>query len=98
MRYTRTALLTFGAGLGLGLVIVAFGLDPLGRLASGLMALGIAALPPALIVDLWPAIRRRRRPVPARSKTRAKPKAPTRRPAAAAPRRLRARRPAAPKR
>jgi hypothetical protein len=98
MRYTRLALLTFGAGLGLGLVLVAFGLDPLGRLASGLMALGIIALPPALFADLWPMLRRRQRALPARGKTTPKPKVRARRPAAAAPRRRGAGKPAAPKR
>ena len=51
MRYTKIALLVFGLGLVLGLVVVAVEIKSLERLASGLMALGIAAIPIALILD-----------------------------------------------
>jgi drug/metabolite transporter (DMT)-like permease len=58
MRWTRIALLLFGAGLLLGLVVVAFELDPLGRIASWMMALGIGAIPAGILAD-W---RRRTKP------------------------------------
>jgi len=51
MRYTRIALLTFGAGLVLGLLVVVIEVNWLGRVASSLMALGLAAVPPGMIVD-----------------------------------------------
>lgn len=54
MRYTKIGLLVFGLGLVLGLVVVAVEIRSLERLASGLMALGIAAIPIALILD-WRA-------------------------------------------
>ena len=80
MRYTHAALLLFGAGLGLGLVVVAADAAALGRVASGLMALGIASLPLAMFVD-WrratrPAAKPRRKPrrrAPARRRRRSKP-------------------------
>jgi hypothetical protein len=99
MRYTKRALLTFGAGLVLGLIVVVLGWDPIGRVAAGLMALGIVAIPIALIVD-WragtrpaPPPARRRAKVPPRRAARSKNapvKAPRHRP--------RGRKPAAPKR
>jgi hypothetical protein len=99
MRYTKRALLTFGSGLVLGLIVVVLGWDPIGRVAAGLMALGIVAIPIALIAD-WraktrpaPPPARRRATVPPRRATRSKNasvKAPRRRP--------RKRKPAAPKR
>ena len=58
MRYSRWALLIFGAGALLGLAVVSAELPRLGRLASLTMAAGIALLPVALIAD-W----RRRAPV-----------------------------------
>jgi hypothetical protein len=74
MRYTKTALLAFGLGLLLGLVIVAVEIKWLGRVASGLMALGIAAIPVGGIVD-W------RRAMKAAPRARARrAKAPARRP------------------
>ena len=95
MRYTKLALLTFGGGLALGLAVVVFALDPLARLASGVMALGIAALPAGLITDLWLAIPSQQRP----AKTRVKAKAPARRRAPSPSRRSpRRRKPATPKR
>ncbi len=51
MRYTRRALLVFGAGLLFGLVIVVFEIKSLERVASAVMALGILALPIGMIVD-----------------------------------------------
>jgi uncharacterized membrane protein YhfC len=53
MRYTRYALLVFAAGALSGLVIVSAGLYPVGWIASGAMAAGIAALPAALVADWW---------------------------------------------
>jgi hypothetical protein len=81
MRYTKTALLTFGAGLVLGLTVIAAEIGSLEWLASGLMALGIAAIPIGMIVD-WrratkavsPAPRRRARPAARRSRRSAPPK------------------------
>jgi uncharacterized membrane protein len=63
MRYTKAALLMFGAGLVLALVVVAAELDGLERLASALMALGVAAVPVGMAVDWRLATRTpRRRP------------------------------------
>ncbi len=92
MRYTKIALLTFGAGLLVGLVVVAFEIDWAGRVASSLMALGLAAVPLGMIVD-WRLATKAARPRPkARAATRA-------RGAAAVPRRSpRPRKPAPPKR
>ncbi|HTZ35854.1 MAG TPA: hypothetical protein VMB84_07500 [Stellaceae bacterium] len=53
MRYSRWALLVFGVGAALGLVVVAVDLPGLGRLASLAMAAGIALLVPALVADWW---------------------------------------------
>jgi len=66
LRFTKAALLTFGIGLVLALVVVAAELDTLQRPASGVMALGLLAIPIGMIVD-WrratraapPATRRR---------------------------------------
>jgi len=66
LRYSKSALLVFGAGLVLGLVVVSVRLPGFARAASLAMALGIAALPVALIADWWrkaptaPAKRRRK--------------------------------------
>jgi len=51
MRYSKIALLTFGLGLLLGLVVVAVEIRSLERVSSGLMALGIAAIPIAVVAD-----------------------------------------------
>jgi hypothetical protein len=59
MRYTKMALLAFGLGLVLGLVVIAAEIKALERFASGLMALGIAAIPFAIIADWWRAVRAR---------------------------------------
>ena len=91
MRYTKIALLSFGAGLLLGLVVIATEIDWLDRVASWLMALGIAALPIAMLAD-W------RRTVKALGRgPRRRGKTAVRRPAPAA-RRPRPRKPAAPDR
>ena len=52
MRYTKIALLTFGAGLVLGLVVVVVEIDPLDRAASGLMALGLAGIAVAVALAI----------------------------------------------
>jgi len=77
MRYTRTALLVFGAGAVFGLVVVSVRLPGLARVASAAMALGILALPAAFVID-WrrkataaPAKRRRK---PASRRPRAPPR------------------------
>jgi hypothetical protein len=90
MRYTKTALLTFGAGLVLALVVVATETQGLQRVASAAMALGIAAIPIGMVVD-WRRATRAPRSLPGR---RAKPR--TRRTAPAARRRARPRKPAGP--
>jgi hypothetical protein len=51
LRYTKTALLIFGLGLMLGLVVVAGELPGFERVASGVMALAIVSLPFALVAD-----------------------------------------------
>jgi len=92
MRYTKTALLTFGAGLVLALVVVATETQGLARVASAAMALGIAALPVGMAVDWRLATRAPRRS----SRRRTKPR--MRRPAPAGRRRTRPRKPAGPTR
>ena len=92
MRYTKSALLTFGAGLVLALVVVATETQGLARVASAAMALGIAAIPIAMAVDWRLATR-----VPQRtSRRRARPR--MRRTAAVARRRTRPRKPKGPTR
>ena len=73
MHYTKIALLTFGAGLVLGLVIVVIEIDWLDRVASGLMALGLMAIPFGMIVDWRLATKSARQPPKRRSRTRARP-------------------------
>ena len=75
MYYTKIALLTFGAGLVLGLAVVVIEIDWLSRVASGLMALGLMAIPIGMIVDWRLATKTARRPPKARGATRARPKA-----------------------
>ena len=75
MYYTKTALLTFGAGLVLGLAVVVIEIDWLSRVASGLMALGLMTIPIGMIVDWRLATKSTRRPRKARTATRARPKA-----------------------
>jgi hypothetical protein len=62
LRWTKIALLGFGAGGLLGLAVVSVPLPRLARAASAAMALGIAALPVALVAD-W---RRKTPAAPAR--------------------------------
>ncbi len=92
MRYTKLALLTFGAGLIVGLAVVVIEIDWLGRVASSLMALGLAAIPLGMIVDWRLATKTARRPRKARatSRVRRAPVLPRRSP--------RPRKPAPPKR
>jgi len=68
MRYTKTALLTFGVGLVLALVVVATETQGLARVASAAMALGIAAIPIGMAVDWRLATRPSRRPARRRGK------------------------------
>ncbi|MGA8380064.1 MAG: hypothetical protein WB710_02925 [Stellaceae bacterium] len=70
MRYTKIALLTFGAGLVLGLVVVVIELDWLDRVASSLMALGLMAIPLGMIVDWRLAMKPPRRPAKSRGTNR----------------------------
>ena len=91
MRYTKTALLMFGAGLVLALAVVAAELDGLERVASAVMALGIAGIPIGMAID-WRLATRAPRPRRRRGKPR------TRRAPAAARRRARPRNPARPNR
>ena len=75
MRYTKIALLTFGAGLMLGLAVVVIEIDWLSHVASGLMALGLMTIPIGMIVDWRLATKSARRPPKARRAMRARPKA-----------------------
>jgi hypothetical protein len=92
MRYTKTALLIFGAGLVLALVVVATETQGLERVASAAMALGIAAIPIGMAIDWRLATRPPRRP----SRRRSKPR--TRRTTPVARRRAHSRNPAGPRR
>lgn len=56
MRYTKIALLAFGFGLLLGLVVIGAEMRSLARVASGLMAVGIATIPVGMAVDWRRAI------------------------------------------
>jgi len=85
MRYTKSALLTFGAGLVLALVVVATKTEGLARVA-------IAAIPIGMGVDWRLATRVPRQPAKRRGKTR------SRRASPAARRRTRPRKPARPNR
>ena len=53
MPYSKWALLTFGGGLLLGLVVVSADLPVLGWVASLAMAAGVALLPIGLVADWW---------------------------------------------
>ena len=92
MRYTKTALLIFGAGLVLALAVVATETQGLERVASAAMALGIVAIPIGMAVDWRLATRAPRRSSTRRGKSR------PRRAVAAARRRARPRKPAGPNR
>jgi hypothetical protein len=76
MRYTKTALLTFGAGLVLALVVVVTETQGLYRVASAAMALGIAAIPIGMAVDWRLATRVPRRRLRRRGKPRPRRTAP----------------------
>src|SRR5262249_5708474 len=65
MRYTKIALLIFGCGLVLGLVVIAAEIRWLGRAASSLMAFGIAAIPIGMIMD-WRRMAKAAKPAPRR--------------------------------
>ena len=67
LRWTKIALLVFGAGGLLGLAVVSVPLPRLARVASAAMALGIASLPVALIAD-W---RRKTPAAPAKHRRKA---------------------------
>jgi hypothetical protein len=71
MRYTKTALLAFGCGLVLGLVVIAGEIKSLQRVASGLIALGIAAIPVGMAID-WRRAVRGAAGTPRRAKTSAR--------------------------
>ena len=90
MRYTKAALLTFGAGLVLALVLVATETQWPERVASAAMALGIAAIPIGMAIDWRRATRAPKRAVRRRGKPR------SRRTATVARRRARPRRPVGP--
>ncbi|HUC70966.1 MAG TPA: hypothetical protein VMS01_07240 [Stellaceae bacterium] len=94
MRYTKIALLTFGAGLILGLVVVVVEIHPLDRVSSGLMALGLVGIPVGMAVDWRLATKAERRPAKKKGA-----KTSVRRGTAGQPRRAsRPRKPAPPKR
>ena len=57
MRYTKLALLAFGCGLLLGLAVIAAEIKSLERVASALMALGIAGIPVGMVADWRRAIK-----------------------------------------
>jgi hypothetical protein len=76
MRYTKTALLMFGAGLVMALAVIAAEVDGMERVASAVMALGIAAIPVGMAVDWRLATRAARRPPKRRGKPRARRAAP----------------------
>jgi hypothetical protein len=81
MRSTRYALLLFGAGAVLGLLLVSANLTGLGIIASALMAAALLFLPFALVADWW-SHRPWHRPQP---KRRAQPRS-SRRPKSSPPR------------
>jgi uncharacterized protein YacL len=89
--YTKKALLVFGAGLVLGLLVVTLQLTPLGRVASGLMALGLIAIPVGLVLD-WRGAATARKSAPAKRRRA------SRRSMAGTRRRARPRRPRTPDR
>jgi hypothetical protein len=73
MRYTKIALLVFGCGVVLGLIVVGLEIKWLERPASGLMAFGIVAIPIGMITDWRQAVKA------ARSASRKRAKTPVRR-------------------
>jgi Cu/Ag efflux pump CusA len=85
MRYTKAALLVFGLGLVLGFGLIVAEVPGFGWMASGVMALGLVALPVGLLADGRVAFVRRIMARLSRQKKRAKSrphsKTTTRRPA-----------------
>jgi len=74
MRYTKAALLIFGVGIVLAMIVVAAEIKPMQRIASTAMAFGIAAIPVGMAVD-WRLATRAPRPAGRhRSKTAARSK------------------------
>jgi xanthosine utilization system XapX-like protein len=73
MRYTKLALLAFGCGLLLGLVVIAAEIKSLQRVASGLMTVGIAGIPVGMVADWRRAIKTGRGTPRRRVKTAARP-------------------------
>lgn len=69
MRYTKTALLLFGAALTLGLVVKSAEISGWERAAAAAIAAAILLVPAAVAADLW---RRLRRVRPAASKKRSR--------------------------
>jgi len=85
VRYSKAALLLFGAGLVLGLVVVVGEIRWLQRLASAVMALGLIALPAALVADSRRKLARVRPPIRSqrqRAQRPPRPRARSRKPAA----------------
>jgi Cu/Ag efflux pump CusA len=101
MRYTKAALLLFGLGLVLGFALIVAEVPGFGWMASGVMALGLVALPVGLLADgrvvfVQRVLARFSRKKPARPRhrvravaSRAVSRPARRRPAARAPRRRR---------
>jgi hypothetical protein len=85
MRYTKAALLVFGLGLVLGFGLIVAEVPGFDWMASGVMALGLVALPVGLLADGRVAFVHRILARFSRRKKRAKPrprsKTATRRPA-----------------
>jgi hypothetical protein len=76
MPYTKAALLIFGVGLILALVMVATETQGLERIASAAMALGIAAIPIGMAIDWRRATRAPKRAVRRRGNPRSRHTAP----------------------
>jgi len=72
MRYTKAALLIFGVGLVLAMIVVAAEIKPMQRIASTAMAFGIAAIPVGMAVDWRLATRAPRSSGRSLSKVRAR--------------------------
>src|ERR1700724_4112817 len=89
MRYTKAALLVFGLGLALGFGLIVGEVPGFDWMASGVMALGLVALPIGLLADGRVAFVHRILARFSRRKKRAKPrprsKNTSRRPARRAP-------------
>ena len=85
MRYSKRALLLFGAGLLLGLILVSANLDGIALVGSLAMATGLLLLPAALVADWWshrpwrkPPSKSRKRPAGRRQPTAATKSSPPR--------------------